>query len=152
MQPCLPGENIAILEVPQNGRGLLLLLFKLLLAPTWAPHSAHFSFYEFVAPIYIWGSSWGHIGNIFVSPPRQFFLSNLKYVANYMPSALKFLCFFLRCFLLWFVQGDNVLLPIPFVHVKEGGGGTKEASHNRSNHCNRLQGGECFLYFLSLSK
>ena len=93
MQPCLPGENIAILEVPLNGRGLLLL-FKLLLAPTWAPHSAHFSFYEFVAPIYILGSSWGHIGDIFVSPPRQIFLSNLKYVANYMPFALKFLCFF----------------------------------------------------------
>ena len=89
---------------------------------------------------FILGTYWGHL----CFPSKTIFLSNLKYVANYMPFALKFLCFFLRCFLLWFVQGDNVLLPIPFVHVKEGGGGTKEASHNRSNHCNRLQGGERF--------
>ena len=49
-----------------------------------------------------------------------------------------------------FVQGDNVLLSIPTVHVEEGGGGAKEASHNRSNNCNRLQGGE-FLPFNSNS-
>ena len=24
------------------------------------------------------------------------------------------------------------------------GGGAEEASHNRSDHCNRLQGGECY--------
>ena len=40
------------------------------------------------------------------------------------------------------MQGNNVLLSIPIVNVEEGGGGEEKASHNRSDHCNRLEGGE----------
>ena len=51
---------------------------------------------------------------------------------------------FVSVFVSGFVQGDNVLFSIPLVNVEEGGEGAEEAPHNRSDHCNRLQGGEFY--------
>ena len=78
----------------------------------------------------------GHI--MWLTLPWTVILISKTHLTDFLVST------FVSIFVSWFVQGDNVLFSIPLVNVEEGGEGAEEAPHNRSDHCNRLQGGECY--------